>query len=74
MNNSTHFKKTKILVQLSDGSSIYLFCHNHKKELLMESDIRSNSLWKNNALSAESAELAHKQFKVLNRLFVDLKK
>lgn len=46
MNNHKHLKKSKILIQFSDGSSIYSFCFTKKKELLTEVDIKSNSIWK----------------------------
>lgn len=46
MNNYKHLKKRKVLVQFSDGSSSYLFSYIHKKELLIESDIKSNPIWK----------------------------
>ena len=47
MNNYKHLKHHKVLIQLSDGSSLKMYCNINKKEFLVESDIKSNLLWKN---------------------------
>jgi hypothetical protein len=54
MNNNKHLKKKRILVQFSDGSSSSLFCYVYKKELLVESDIKSSVIWNNVIESLES--------------------
>ncbi len=46
MNNYKHLKKKKLIVQFSDGSSSSLTFYINKKELLAESDIKSNIAWK----------------------------
>lgn len=69
MNNSNHLKKIKTLVQLSDGSSVYIFCYNRKKELLTDSDIKSHQFWKNNMLPTEQNNLKDKLSNSFKKLF-----
>lgn len=44
---NNHLKKTKVLTQFSDGSASFFYYYSNKKENVMELDIRSNSIWKN---------------------------
>jgi hypothetical protein len=69
MNNSKHLKKKKILIQFSDGSSSSLFCYVHKKEFLVESDIKSNLIWKNVVESLESDKIKYNNLYNYNKLF-----
>ena len=69
MNNFKHLKKKKILIQFSDGSSSFLFCYVHKKEFLVESDIKSNLIWKNAIKSSESDKIKHDNLYDYNKLF-----
>ena len=58
MKDNKHFKKTKTLVQFSDGSSSFVFSYINKKEFSLELDIKSNPLWRNitNVSSASNTE------------------
>jgi hypothetical protein len=73
MNNHKHLKKSKILIQFSDGSSIYSFCFTKKKELLTEVDIKSNSIWNNDTFINESINNKDKTLNNLKKLFLKLK-
>jgi hypothetical protein len=73
MNNSKHLKKNRILVQFSDGSSIYLFCSMKKKELLTEVDIRSNVFWNNDTNINETVDDKYKTLNNFKKLFLKLK-
>ena len=73
MNNYKHLKKNKVLIQLSDGSSISLHCWMKKKELLSELDIRSNILWKNNLAVNEVVNDKDKVINSFKKLFIKLK-
>ena len=69
MNNSNHLKKVKTLMQFSDGSSIFLYCYSSKKELLIESDIKSNPTWKNSKFANEVDITKNKLSVSLKKLF-----
>ena len=73
MNNSKHLKKNKLLIQFSDGSSVYLFCSTKKKELLTEVDVRSNVFWKNNLAVNEVINDKDKVINSFKKLFIKLK-
>ncbi len=73
MNNSKHLKKNRILVQFSDGSSVYLFCSMKKKELLTEVDIRSNVFWNNDTNINETVDDKYKTLNNFKKLFLKLK-
>jgi hypothetical protein len=73
MNNYKHLKKNKVLIQLSDGSSIFLYCCVKKKELLSELDIRSNILWKNNLAVNEVISDKDKALDSFKKLFLKVK-
>ena len=53
MNNCKHLKNKKVLIQLSDGSSLRLNCYINKKEVLIESDIKLSPFWKFESSSVE---------------------
>ena len=69
MNNSNHLKKIKTLIQFSDGSSICLYCYSSKKELLIESDIKSNLVWKSSKSANEADIPRNKLSSSLKKLF-----
>jgi ribosomal protein L31 len=73
MNNCKHLKKNKILMQFSDGSSVYLFCSTKKKELLTEVDIRSNIFWNNGTVINETTDNKDKALNNFKKLFLKLK-
>lgn len=69
MNNSKHLKKNKLLIQFSDGSSVYLFCSTKKKELLTEVDVRSNVFWNNGTIANETIDNKDRALNNLKKLF-----
>jgi len=73
MYNFNHLKKHKILVQLSDGSIVYLFCYVNKKELLVDSDIKSNKVWNNKPNINELNNTQNKLFSNFKKLFLNHK-
>ncbi len=73
MNNSKHLKKNKTLIQFSDGSSVYLLCSLKKKELLTESDIRSNVFWNNSIIINETLDDKNKALNNFKKLFLKSK-
>ena len=73
MNNHKHLKKKYILIQLSDGSSIYLPCFIKKKELLTEVDIKSNISWGSSTIIDETLDNKSKTLNSFKKLFVKLK-
>jgi hypothetical protein len=73
MNNQKHLKKKYILIQLSDGSGIYLQCFIKKKELLTEVDIRSNILGGSSTIIDETHDNKSKTLNNFKKLFVKLK-
>jgi hypothetical protein len=73
MNNQKHLKKKYILIQLSDGSSIYLPCFIKKKELLTEVDIKSNISWGSSTIIDETLDNKSKTLNSFKKLFVKLK-
>lgn len=73
MNNYRHLKRDKVLVQLSDGSSICLFCSMKKREFLTELDIKSNILWNNDSSINETVISKDKVFKNFKKLFLKTK-
>ena len=67
---SNHLRKKRILIQLSDGSSMNLICFIEKKEFLTESDIRSNPYWKSSSNGSENSNiLKNKSLTSLKKLF-----
>jgi hypothetical protein len=73
MNNHKHLKKKYILIQFSDGSSIYLPCFIKKKELLTEVDIKSNISWGSSTIIDETLDNKSKTLNSFKKLFVKLK-
>jgi len=70
MNSCKHLKNKKVLVQFSDGSSLYLNCYINKKEAFIESDIKLNSFWKYDFNSVESNNLKSHLFNDYKKLFI----
>jgi hypothetical protein len=70
MNNCKHLRKKKVLIQLSDGSSLHLNCYINKKEALIESDIRLSSLWKFESNSIDLNNLKSHSFNDYKKLFI----
>jgi len=73
MNNYKHLKKNRVLIQFSDGSSVYLFCYMKKRELLTEVDIKSNIFWKNDVMINETVDNKDRALNNLKKLFFKLK-
>ena len=73
MNNSRHLKKSKTLIQFSDGSSVYLFCSIKKRELLTEVDIKSNIFWNNKINVNETVDNKDRALNNFKKLFLKLK-
>lgn len=73
MNNHKHLKRKRILIQFSDGSSSSLFCYVYKKELLVESDIKSNSIWNNINKSLDSDKMKNNDLYNYHKLFIKTK-
>lgn len=73
MNNHKHLKKKKILIQFSDGSSSSLFCYTYKKELLVESDIKSNITWNNANKSLDIDKVKNNNLYNYYKLFIKTK-
>ena len=73
MNNYKHLKKNRVLIQFSDGSSVYLFCYMKKRELLTEVDIKSNIFWKNDVMINETVDNKDRALNNLKKLFLKLK-
>ena len=73
MYNCNHLKKNKILIQLSNGSVVYLFCYINKKELLVDSDIKSNKVWNCNPNTNELNNTQNKLFNNFKKLFLNHK-
>jgi len=69
MNNYKLLKKKKVLIQFSDGSSSFVSCYLYKKELLVESDIKSNTIWKNLVESLETDKIKNNNVYNYNKLF-----
>jgi len=70
MNNCKHLKNKKVLIQLSDGSSLRLNCYINKKEVLIESDIKLSSFWKFESNSIEINNLKSHLFNDYKKLFI----
>jgi hypothetical protein len=70
MNNCKHLKNKKVLIQLSDGSSLRLNCYINKKEVLIESDIKLNSFWKFESNSLELNNSKSYLFNDYKKLFI----
>ncbi len=45
MKNSMHLKKNKVLLKLTDGSSISILCYSIKKEIISSFDSRLYYFW-----------------------------
>lgn len=73
MNNNKHLKKNKVLMQFSDGSSIYLFCSIKKKELLTEVDIKSSIFWRNDLTTNKGPDNRDRTLDNFKKLFLKLK-
>ncbi len=73
MNNSRHLRKSKTLIQFSDGSSVYLFCSIKKRELLTEVDIKSNIFWNNKINVNEIVDNKDRTLNNFKKLFLKLK-
>ena len=74
INNYKHLKKKKVLLQFSDGSSIFIFCFVKKKELLTEVDIRSSVFWKNDTLNEVAFNRdSRRSLKIFDKLFIIMK-
>ena len=73
MNNYKHLKKNRVLIQFSDGSSVYLFCYMKKRELLTEVDIKSNIFRKNDVMINETVDNKDRALNNLKKLFFKLK-
>jgi hypothetical protein len=73
MNNYKHLKKNRVLIQFSDGSSVYLFCYIKKKELLTEVDIKSNVFWKNDVMINETVDNKDRALNNFKKLFLKLR-
>ena len=48
MSFNNHLKRVKVLTQFSNGSASFFYFYSNKKEIVMELDIMSNPIWKNN--------------------------
>lgn len=73
MNNFKHLKNKKVLVQLSDGSSLHLNCYINKKEILVESDIKLSPLWKFESNLGDPKNLKPNFFNDYKKLFTKSK-
>nr|YP_010577921.1 ribosomal protein L31 [Cryptomonas pyrenoidifera]UZP15141.1 ribosomal protein L31 [Cryptomonas pyrenoidifera] len=73
MNNYKHLKKKKFIVQFSDGSSSSLTSYIHKKELLIESDIKSSLIWKTKTNCIEPDNKKINFFYNYDKLFTKIK-
>lgn len=56
MQNKYKFKKSRLILQLSDGSSINVFSFNLCNEYLMDFDMRSNVYWKKKSKSGTNSK------------------
>jgi hypothetical protein len=45
MINNIHLKRNKVLIKLTDGSSIYVLCYAIKKEIISSNDSKSCYFW-----------------------------